>query len=766
VSTALVLDLIEGCELVMNGQPWRVERLEPYWGKVVLRPAGDPGGQVRQATIAALMHHRDCRVSTRSMPEVPAAGRGRQPATRKDLSEQQRQLLELRLAHLLEAETGFRSGDPFRAGPGEPRPDYDPALVPLVTDRRRAKAAELAVLREREPEHARMLGLGKVSLRTLERWAARYRRWGVMGCADDRWLRECAGHRIPEPVREAIYAVRAACLHSSKISMASRERKIHQYVREKYGDEVVIPSSETLRLVWQEWFGPGGSRQRYARSAAVAEANATGEHVVIHRPGQVVALDTTPLPVLVRESVFSEPVEAHLSLALDCYTHSLVAFRITLVSEKSVDVAMLLRDVMTPLPMRTGWGQDMAWPYPGIPRTLVAELAGYEVAGLPFFPIETVTTDHGSVYKNHHLVEVQRVIGASIVPSRVMRPTDKQACERAFGAIQSLLFEQLPGYRGVDVADRGADPEGDAVLTLAEIENLVATWVVQIWQNRKFGEYGPCWDPGGGHSPNTLFAAAMAQGGFSLEIPRPELYYELLPAHHVKIHNARGVKIRGLWYDGPALAGLRGTASSRGGARKRSWVIRSDRRDARTVFFQDTEHHWHELRWTGLPAEGEIPSFNDARVTELLREAKAQGLRPKSDAELLPLLLKLLGAHIPAGQWPAQMTRQQKKDQAREVMQSDAAAADRPARTAGQPGDLAEEQGPGSVVALRWPDRARQAETAVDDERRHRREQAVPQRPAAPGGLGDRLRRTSLLLIPGEEPHTGPGARGHSGEAG
>lgn len=70
------------------------------------------------------------------------------------------------------------------------------------------------------------------------------------------------------------------------------------------------------------------------------------------------------------------------------------------------------------------------------------------------------------------------------------------------------------------------------------------------------------------------------------------------------------------------------------------------------------------------------------------------------------------------------------------------------------------------MVALRWPDRARQAETAVDDERRYRREQAVPQRPAAPGGLGDRLRRTSLLLIPDEEPHTGPGARGHSGEAG
>jgi hypothetical protein len=395
VVTVRALELFEGCDLVIDGEPWRVERLEPYWGKVILRSADGPGRQ-RQTTLAALMRHRDCRVLTRT------SERGRQPGTWTDLTEFQQQLLELRLAHLLEVETGYRGGDPLRAGSGEPRPEYDPALVPLVTDRRQAKVAELRGLREREPDHARLLGLTKVSLRTLERWAARYYRWGVMGCADDRWLRVCTGHRIPEPVREAIYAVRAVTLHGSRISMASREKTIHQYVREKYDDQVAIPSSETLRLLWREWFGPGGSRQRYARSAAVVEANATGQHVVIHRPGQVVAFYTTPLPVLVRETVFSEPVEAHLSLALDCYTHSLVAFRITLVSEKSVDVAMLLRDVMTPLPMRADWGQEMAWPYPGIPKTVVAELAGYEVAGLPFFPIETVTTDHGSVYKNHH----------------------------------------------------------------------------------------------------------------------------------------------------------------------------------------------------------------------------------------------------------------------------------------------------------------------------------------------------------------------------
>jgi hypothetical protein len=44
-------------------------------------------------------------------------------------------------------------------------------------------------------------------------------------------------------------------------------------------------------------------------------------------------LDTTPLPVKVRDGVFGDPVSAHLTLALDMFTHSAVAFRLTLVSD-------------------------------------------------------------------------------------------------------------------------------------------------------------------------------------------------------------------------------------------------------------------------------------------------------------------------------------------------------------------------------------------------------------------------------------------------
>jgi hypothetical protein len=349
------------------------------------------------------------------------------------------------------------------------------------------------------------------------------------------------------------------------------------------------------------------------------------------------------------------------------------------------------------------------------------------------------------------------VIGCNILPARVLRPTDKAACERTFAGIQSLLFELLPGWQGIDVADRGADPEADAALTIAEMEHLVATWVVKIWQNRVLGEYAPAWDPAGTHSPNSLFATAIHQGGFALQIPPEDLYYCLLPASHVKIHGRRGVKVRGLWYDGPALDPYRDEVSARGGQHKGKWVIHHDRRDARRVFFQDPHTGaWHPLSWNGLPAGGEVPAFGDARREELLRIVKQAGLAPRSDTELLPVLLDLLAGSAPSGRWPAQLARQDRRQHAREVTQAGAAATDRPAGQ--QPGGPQQVAGPpdAAVIPLQGASRAREGGDAVDAERRRRRQQAVSGAPAPPPRLGAGLAQFSrLILPPGDEPPTG-----------
>jgi hypothetical protein len=381
----------------------------------------------------------------------------------------------------------------------------------------------------------------------------------------------------------------------------------------------------------------------------------------------------------------------------------------------------------------------MAWRYPGIAAEHVEAMAGYPVAAVPFFLPETVTTDHGSPYKNHALVAAQRALGANILPSRVLRPTDKAACERAFSTLCALLFEHLLGYQGRDVADRGADVEGDAVLTMEQMEELVAEWRIRVWQNRLLGEAAPAWDAGGRHSPNTLFAASAAQGGYAPRILPPDAYYRMLPAHHVTIRGRRGVRIDGLWYDGPSLDPYRGLVSQRGGAYKGQWVVRRDPRDRRFVFFADPgSGEFHTLRWNGLgPDDGQVPAFSDARVHEVLAQVRAAGLSPRTDADLLPVLLELLakaGQQVSA--WPTRARtarRSVRAAEAREQARARAAETDR-AGTGTIPA-------PGEAAA---PDLT----AAIDAERRRRREQATSRCPKPAGPLGEASSRHSRLKLP------------------
>jgi len=54
-------------------------------------------------------------------------------------------------------------------------------------------------------------------------------------------------------------------------------------------------------------------------------------------------------------------------------------FRLTVVSDTGMDVAML-REILTPTPMRRRWGPEMGWAYPGIPAAVVEQMAGLPAA--------------------------------------------------------------------------------------------------------------------------------------------------------------------------------------------------------------------------------------------------------------------------------------------------------------------------------------------------------------------------------------------------
>ncbi len=136
-----LMELSAGSRLVLAGTWWQVRELEPHTGRVLLRR---DGGQELATTIRALVNRSDCRPAPAAVAGL-RHGRGRQPAGLEDLTARQRELVASRYAHLMEAETGYRSGSPLHALPGEPRPGYDPAVTTLH-QRRLAKVAEMAAL--------------------------------------------------------------------------------------------------------------------------------------------------------------------------------------------------------------------------------------------------------------------------------------------------------------------------------------------------------------------------------------------------------------------------------------------------------------------------------------------------------------------------------------------------------------------------------------------------------------------------------------------
>jgi Helix-turn-helix domain/Bacterial regulatory helix-turn-helix protein, lysR family len=154
------LPLHAGSSVVYDGQAWDVAELAPP-GVLLERP-----GELRRVSIGHLL----AAPGTRLGDAAPGGAGGGLLAglDGEGLAE-----VRDRAAHVREACTGYRSGSPELALPGEPRSEYG-AGANLV-QRYRAKAAELGV-----------------SERTVRRWAAELEASGPEGLVDARRLRRRA----------------------------------------------------------------------------------------------------------------------------------------------------------------------------------------------------------------------------------------------------------------------------------------------------------------------------------------------------------------------------------------------------------------------------------------------------------------------------------------------------------------------------------------------------------------------------------------------
>ncbi|RBY96716.1 hypothetical protein DQ237_08920 [Blastococcus sp. TF02-8] len=631
--------LARGIRVSVDAREWLITQVSHDQGFV--RLCDDEGEQTTLGIEEFVTHPH--------IEEITANPAAMVDAAVERLDAHAREILTKRIAHVYEAETGYRSGTPSVALPGEPRPEYDPANTTL-TERREAKAREL------DNEHAADAGT-KMSVATIRRIAKALNTGsGLSGTVDRRHVRRSPGRpAISEQVAAACEEVFEKTRLESNRTHAARYLLVKQYMREVFGYEAgeePVPCEKTIRRWFQDRYLPSelNGKARTRRSATSAppqgfsRANPT-------RPGELVCIDTCSLDVLLAGTAYEGVIRGVIVMAVDWYSRSIVAIRVLEKSEQAIDVTFLLREIGRPKAMLPGWTDENRWPFVGLPEKVLTDIYGGDTySGMPFVNAEAVVTDHGNTYKAHLNVATATQQGISILPARVRTGSDKQVVERTFGSFRTMLLQYLSGYRGTDASERGQNVDEQVKYDVQDIEDLACWWAVRIWQNHELSDARPDWCPEGAFSPNTLYEYGLAQTGIPLRALTSNDYYALLPAVHVKVHT-RGVQIRGLYYDGEALNGLRNEPSQFGGRVKGKWTVRYDPRDLRRVFLLDADGVYQPLTWGG--ASRHTPCFNDRHAAALTSLRRKRGIAPHDQDALAEILLsEILAVHEPVTQWP------------------------------------------------------------------------------------------------------------------
>lgn len=489
------------------------------------------------------------------------------------------------LAHLNEASFGYRSGDPGRPAPGEPRPQFDPAFTTL-RQRLAAKASELGCSAERLRKRRRAL-----------------QRHGLAALVDGRAARSVIGAGVDERLRAAIAAEAKGLADASDVrKMQFRARVASRLARES-GEALELPSSrQTFNRIVDEALAPTGLFRRPAKSRRSLHSAPSEElgSLIAERPGEYVAIDTTSLDVFAIDPFTFQWVGLDLTAAIDVCTRSILAFRLTPFSTQGVDLALLLSDLLSPTPMDGRWPADVPYPYCGVPEHLVLRAfelpPGTPLAPRPTVRLGTVVIDRGRNYQSVVFMAACEYLRINVQSARPYRGSDKGWIERLFRTMRERLLESLPGYTGPNVLARGKDVEADAVYFTHELEAIIGRWIAVDYQCRPHDGLRVPEAPHLRLTPNEAYEEAIARAGF-LYVPRdPELHLRLLPVE-ARVIGRAGVEIAGLTYDSPALDPYRQRRSPLA-AFDGKWPIRVDPRELGRVWFQDPrDERFHELRW-------------------------------------------------------------------------------------------------------------------------------------------------------------------------
>ncbi|MEI6621226.1 MAG: hypothetical protein WCP28_04895 [Actinomycetes bacterium] len=531
------------------------------------------------------------------------------------LSESARQDALTKLEVVQEILTGYRDGHPAFARNDEPR------WAPLDEDSGSSIHARSQVMAEQlEQEWAsdrvrqREIVEGgaprkKTGLSSIKRWVNAYLDEGFPGLVDERY--RTPGQQfaaMDEAWKDALDAELNG-LNGDKSTPNNGEiiRRAHVRLIDAGTKDVDTPQRLTGRYVAWRRAAQGGTTRA---QASTASRKVSGhKHFPALRLGQVVAIDVTRADNLVWDVAHERPMSVEIISAIDVLSKVVLALRVIAMSADAVDAGLIIYDILRPFHMVVDGTSIGDWRWAGLPRGLALSAwtlkprpgRGISIKGLHEIPAlspTAISTDNGSIFLSAFIRALLRFLMIDLLVNRKGQPTDNPNIERWHETLQRGL-QQLGGYKGRYVAERGRFVAKEPLVTAAELQAHLHRFIALDYHRTQHTGLILPTTPDIRLSPLDMFDISLEAVG-AIDVPtRPDLMYDFLPTRWGTLRHA-GVEFNNLVYDARVLKDFRlapkGTFQLDGQQTPFIW----DPHDISRIWFRHPDLGTiHEIPWRG-----------------------------------------------------------------------------------------------------------------------------------------------------------------------
>lgn len=521
------------------------------------------------------------------------------------LDDAAREIALNRLEVVQEILTGYRDGHPELKRPDEPRPPFGEGFGVSESRRASAMAAVLAAEGQSNRRVQRRLrdneinGVG-IDPSTIRNWLRAWHQQGLRGLIDGRTIRKVkTWDAIDQRYRRTAEDVfRTLDGDRSTVSLGEIDRQIRVRLKDNGVVNVRTPQRKTQEFL-STLKREKGATTRSQRSKALQGVSGF-QHYPAIRPGQVVAIDATRADNLVFDALSGHACSVEILTAIDVATRVVLAARVVPRSANGIEAGLLLYDVCRPFSLTVQGRSISEWRWVGLPETIdfsaVVVQAGRRLLspdlstlqgehGIPSVTPDAVHCDHGSIFLSDHFLALLHDLKIDLLLTRGEKPTDNPHVERWHETLQRAL-QQIPGYKGRNVSERGRLVSEEPLLTANELQEHLRRFIALDYHRSWHTGLVLPGEPDARLCPLEMWDAMVEVTG-RIDVPQtPDLIFQFLPIRWGTISHD-GVEFSDMTFDSPILDPYRTIARGHFRNDDRAAPFYVDPHDLSRIWFRD-----------------------------------------------------------------------------------------------------------------------------------------------------------------------------------